>query len=119
MGRACEKSADKSVRLISCLDTISRATFTTPFFLAARFGRIVTCGATTGYELSFDVRHLWMHQKRILGSHYANFLDCRQANTLIAKQKIDVINSRTYAYDDLAQAHDDLYNNRIIANASV
>jgi len=96
-----------------------RETFATSVFLAARFGRIVICGATTGYELSFDVRHLWMHQKRILGSHYANFLDCRQANALISRRKVDVINSRTYAYNDLPQAHHDLYNNKIIGNASV
>lgn len=96
-----------------------RETFATSIFLAARFGRIVICGATTGYDLSFDVRHLWMHQKRILGSHYANFLDCRQANTLITKGKVDVINSRIYSYQDLPQAHDDLYNNKIIGNASV
>lgn len=96
-----------------------RETFATSVFLAARFGRIVICGATTGYELSFDVRHLWMHQKRIIGSHYANFLDCRQANTLIAKKKIDVVNTHTYRYDQLPQAHDDLYNNRVIGNVSV
>lgn len=96
-----------------------RETFATSVFLASRFGRIVICGATTGYELSFDVRHLWMHQKRIIGSHYANFLDCRQANVLITKRKVDVINSRTYAYNDLPQAHHDLYNNKIIGNASV
>ncbi|CAN5459345.1 crotonyl-CoA carboxylase/reductase [soil metagenome] len=94
-------------------------TFATSVFLAARFGRIVICGATTGYDLAFDVRHLWMHQKRIIGSHYANFLDCRQANTLITKRKIEVINSRTYAYQQLAQAHQDLFDNHIVGNASV
>jgi crotonyl-CoA carboxylase/reductase len=96
-----------------------RATFATSIFLAARFGRIVICGATTGYDLTFDVRHLWMHQKRILGSHYANFLDCRQANKLITKKKVDVVNSRTYSYEDFPKAHEDLFQNRIIGNASV
>ncbi|MGZ3158473.1 MAG: zinc-binding dehydrogenase, partial [Burkholderiaceae bacterium] len=96
-----------------------RETFATSVFLAARFGRIVICGATTGYDLNFDVRHLWMQQKRIIGSHYANFKDCREANALISKQKIGVINTRTYSYDQLAQAHDDLFHNKIIGNASV
>ncbi len=98
---------------------VGRETFATSVFLASRFGRIVICGATTGYELTFDVRHLWMHQKRILGSHYANFLDCRQANTLITRRKIGVVNSRTYAYNELPQAHEDLYRNRVIGNVSV
>lgn len=96
-----------------------KETFATSVFLAARFGRIVICGATTGYDLSFDVRHLWMHQKQIIGSHYANFLDCRQANALIALGKIDVVNTKTYTYDKLAQAHHDLYNNHVLGNASV
>ena len=32
------------------------------------FGTIVICGATSGYQLDFDVRYLWMRQKRIIGS---------------------------------------------------
>ena len=32
----------------------------------------VICGATTGYDLNFDVRHLWMRQKSIIGSHFAD-----------------------------------------------
>lgn len=94
-------------------------TFAASVFLAARFGRVLICGATTGYDLTFDVRHLWMHQKRIIGSHYANFRDCRQANTLIDRKKIKVVNTRTYDYDDLPQAHQDLYENKVIGNASV
>ncbi len=94
-------------------------TFSASVFLAARFGRILICGATTGYDLTFDVRHLWMHQKRIIGSHYANFRDCRQANTLIDRKKIQVVNTRTYNYDELPQAHQDLYENKVVGNASI
>ncbi len=41
---------------------VGAATFPTSVFACSRFGRIVICAATTGYELMFDVRHLWMHQ---------------------------------------------------------
>ena len=51
---------------------VGKATFPASVFLAAKFGRIVICGATTGYNLNFDVRHLWMRQKQIIGSHFAD-----------------------------------------------
>ena len=47
------------------------------------FGNVVICGATSGYTLDFDVRYLWMRQKRIIGSHFANAWECHRANELI------------------------------------
>src|SRR5690606_19177012 len=44
---------------------VGRETFPASVFLASRFGKIVICGATSGYNLDFDVRHLWMRQKQI------------------------------------------------------
>ena len=35
----------------------------------ARGGRIVTCGATSGYEALTDLRHVFSRQVRILGSY--------------------------------------------------
>ena len=46
-------------------------------------GRIVICAATTGFDLTFDVRHLWMRQKQIIGSHFAHAEQCWRANELI------------------------------------
>ena len=47
------------------------------------FGKVVICAGTTGYNLDFDVRYLWMRQKEILGSHFANAWECNKANELI------------------------------------
>ena len=41
-------------------------------FVVKPFGKVVICGATSGYDLDFDVRYLWMRQKQIIGSHFAN-----------------------------------------------
>ena len=51
---------------------VGAATFYTSVFVCKRFGTIVICGATSGFNLDFDVRYLWMRQKQILGSHFAN-----------------------------------------------
>ena len=51
---------------------VGQATFPTSVFTVKPFGKVVICGATSGYNLDFDVRYLWMRQKEILGSHFAN-----------------------------------------------
>ena len=35
-------------------------------------GMVVICAGTIGFNLTLDVRYLWMHQKRVQGSHFAN-----------------------------------------------
>lgn len=91
-------------------------TFPASVFLCSRFGRVVICGATTGYNLNFDVRYLWMMQKRIIGSHFANALDCLRGNTLMEAGRIQPFLSKVYPYDEIPQAHQDMYENKHIGN---
>lgn len=91
-------------------------TFPTSVFLCSRFGRVVICGATSGYNLMFDVRYLWMMQKRIIGSHFANALDCVRGNTLVEAGRIQPFLSKVYPYDQIPQAHQDMYENKHIGN---
>ena len=67
---------------------VGQATFPTSVFTVKPFGKVVICGATSGYTLDFDVRYLWMKQKEILGSHFANAYECMKANQLMAEGKI-------------------------------
>ena len=60
----------------------------------------------------FDVRNLWMHQKRIIGSHFANALECLQANELVRKGIIKPVISETLAYDEIPKAHQLVYDNK-------
>src|SRR4030095_2234402 len=62
---------------------VGKATFPTSVFTVKPFGKVVICAGTTGYELDFDVRYLWMRQKEILGSHFANAYECNKATMLI------------------------------------
>ena len=63
---------------------VGQATFPTSVFVVKPFGKVVICGATSGYNLDFDVRYLWMRQKQIIGSHFANAWEATKANELIA-----------------------------------
>lgn len=90
--------------------------FPASVFLCSRFGRVVICGATSGFNLHFDVRYLWMMQKRIIGSHFANALDCLRANTLLEAGRIQPFLSKVYPWDQIPQAHQDMFDNKHIGN---
>ena len=65
---------------------VGQATFPTSVFTVKPFGKVVICAGTTGFNLDFDVRYLWMKQKEILGSHFANAYECMKANELIEQR---------------------------------
>ncbi|WP_437712848.1 crotonyl-CoA carboxylase/reductase [Sorangium sp. So ce448] len=91
---------------------VGQETFPTSVFLAGRMGRIVICGATTGYQLSFDVRHLWMRQKMIVGSHFAHAGECERANGLIRRGRIRPVLTDLYPYEGIPDAHQAMAENR-------
>ena len=66
---------------------VGQATFPTSVLAVKPFGKVVICGATSGYQLDFDVRYLWMRQKQIIGSHFANAWECNKANALIEESQ--------------------------------
>ena len=41
------------------------------------------CAGTTGCNLTFDARYVWMRQKRIQGSHFAHLKQASQANRFV------------------------------------
>jgi len=98
---------------------VGKETFPTSVLVAKPFGAVVTCGATTGYMLDFDVRYLWMRQKRIIGSHAFNAYECWRANELIAESKISPVLWRVMGFDELPEAHRLLHQNRHLGKISI
>jgi crotonyl-CoA carboxylase/reductase len=84
---------------------VGAATFYTSVFVCKPFGKVVICGATSGFTLDFDVRYLWMRQKSILGSHFANAYECERANRLIAEGKIKPVLSRVFPWSECPAPH--------------
>jgi len=84
---------------------VGQATFPTSVFVVKRFGKVVICGATSGYNLDFDVRYLWMRQKQIIGSHFANAYQANEANKLMADGKIRPVLWRVMPFEGVAEAH--------------
>ncbi|MGB5809236.1 MAG: crotonyl-CoA carboxylase/reductase [Polyangiales bacterium] len=97
---------------------VGKSTFPASVFLASKFGRIVICGATTGYNLNFDVRHLWMRQKQIIGSHFADADSAGRANRLVIQNKIKPVMTRLFTWDEIPQAHQLMYENKLHGTVS-
>lgn len=86
------------------VEHVGQSTFATSVFVCAKFGRVVICGATTGYRLDFDVRHLWMRQKSIIGSHFANLWDAERANELVIDGRVQPVVSEVFPFKDVPRA---------------
>ncbi len=91
---------------------VGQETFPTSVFVCKRFGKIVICGATTGFNLEFDVRHLWMRQKQILGSHFANAYQAERANELVVTGKVKPVLDQVFDFKDTALAHQLMMENK-------
>jgi len=81
------------------------ATFPVSSFVVKRGGMVVFCAGTTGYNITFDARYVWQHQKRIQGSHFANLMQASQANKLVLERRIDPCMSEVFSWDDIPRAH--------------
>jgi crotonyl-CoA reductase len=88
-----------------------RTTFGASVFVCKRGGTVVTCASTSGYLHEYDNRYLWMHLKRILGSHFANYNEAFEANRLVDLGMIHPILSKTYPLERVADAAYEVHHN--------
>jgi crotonyl-CoA carboxylase/reductase len=88
-------------------------------FTVKTFGKVVICGATSGFDLDFDVRYLWMRQKEILGSHFANAYEATKANELMQQGKIRPVLWRTMEFDKVAEAHQLMKENKHLGKIAI
>ncbi|EHN11380.1 Crotonyl-CoA carboxylase/reductase ethylmalonyl-CoA producing [Patulibacter medicamentivorans] len=98
---------------------VGQATFPTSVLTVKPFGKVVICGATSGYNLDFDVRYLWMKQKEIIGSHFANAWEATRANALITEGKIKPVLWKTLEFDQVAEAHQLLRDNKHLGKIAI
>jgi crotonyl-CoA carboxylase/reductase len=98
---------------------VGKATFPTSVFVVKPFGKVVICAATTGYTLDFDVRYLWMRQKQILGSHFANAYECNKANDLIESGQIRPVLWRTLGFEGVPEAHQLMRDNQHLGKIAI
>jgi crotonyl-CoA carboxylase/reductase len=98
---------------------VGQATFPTSVFVVKPFGKVVICAGTTGFNLDFDVRYLWMRQKQIIGSHFANAWECHKANELMAQGSIRPVLWRTMGFEGVGEAHQLMLENKHLGKIAI
>jgi NADPH:quinone reductase-like Zn-dependent oxidoreductase len=71
----------------------------------ANAGRLVTCGATTGYDAQIDLRFLFTRQLSILGSYMGNKSELRTVLKLVAQGRLRPIVDKIWPLQDCIAAH--------------
>ncbi len=84
-------------------------TMPTSLFVCDNEGMVVTCGATSSYLADFDLRYLWLSQKRIQGSHSATPKDYEGYIKIIKESGIKPYIGAAFNWDELPLAHQLLY----------
>lgn len=81
------------------------STFPVSNLVCKKGGMVVICAGTTGYNLTFDVRYTWMHQKRLQGSHFAHLKQAMAANKLMIEKRIHPFMSECMTWEEIPAAH--------------
>ncbi|WP_075216231.1 crotonyl-CoA carboxylase/reductase [Mongoliimonas terrestris] len=87
------------------------STFPVSSFVVKRGGMVVFCAGTTGFNITFDARYVWMHQKRIQGSHFAHLKQASEANRFVLDRRVDPCMSEVFAWDQIPAAHTKMWRN--------
>ena len=104
-GKAIWEITGKGVSVDMVFEHPGEATFPVSTLVVKKGGIVVICAGTSGFNCTFDVRYMWMHQKRLQGSHFANLKQAASANRLMMERRLDPCMSELFAWDEIPGAH--------------
>jgi crotonyl-CoA reductase len=95
---------------IDCVfEHVGSETLGASIYLLDRGGRVVICGASSGFNAQIDLRYLWMELKSVIGSHFANQTEAQEASDLIFNKKIVPLIHSINPLDSLGNMCDELF----------
>ena len=104
-GKAIWDTTGKGVNVDIVFEHPGESTFPISTFVVKKGGMVVICAGTTGYNLTLDARYLWMNQKRVQGSHFANLMQASAANQLMYERRLDPCMSEVFSWNKIPDAH--------------
>ncbi len=90
------------------LENVGEATWDNSLRCLRRGGRLVTCGATSGPQVSLDLRRLFWHHWSILGSTMGNAAEYAEIVRRLGKGELRPIVDRVFPMDRVREAYERL-----------
>ena len=90
------------------VEHVGTATWTKSLESLATGGRLVTCGATTGYDARVDVRYLFSKQWSLLGSFMGTMGELHQVLKFIFQKQLRPVIDSAYPLSEIRAAHERL-----------
>jgi NADPH:quinone reductase-like Zn-dependent oxidoreductase len=88
------------------IEHVGEATWDRSLKCLARAGRLVTCGATTGYRAAIDLRFLFARQYSLMGSYMGTKGELLRAAPLFFDGRLRPVVDRTFPLSEAAAAQD-------------
>lgn len=82
-------------------------------------GRLLTCGATAGYDPPEDIRFIWTFELKILGSNSWDREDLIRVLDLVASGELRVIVERTFPLEEVPEALRQIENREVFGKLVV
>ena len=73
--------------------------------ILSKYGRLVTCGSTTGPKVSIDLRYIFFKQQSILGSTMGTLSALNDIKNLVASGKIIPEIDKGFSMENIRDAH--------------
>lgn len=101
------------------VDNTGAATWPTTLRTVSRHGRVLVCGATTGFEATTDLRYVWTREQTIIGSDVWERSDLEALLTMTAAGELDPVVDRVVGLDAVAAAEADIESRAIFGKVIV
>lgn len=85
---------------------VGRATWQKSMESLAPSGRLVTCGATTGYDVGVDLRFLFSKQYSLYGSYMGTMGELHKVLHFVFKRLVRPVIDKVYPMSEIAAAHE-------------
>lgn len=101
------------------VDSVGGRSFEAGLYLLKGFGRLVTCGATSGLNPTIDIRRLFFKSLSVLGSTMGNRSDLRAVLSMASNAQIKPFIYAELPLEQIAEAHRLIEEGRVVGKVVI